>query len=149
MIGSRQPRSLTRLRIWQQNLRKSHPAQLDMLATAKPEDWDVLAIKEPYLDHLGNSRASQFWKIIYPANHRTSDLSNLKKKLKATSNLSYKYRDAPTHPAHATRRELSKEQLQFRPMEHCTQITSAISPCMQDVQTESKVYLPEMDRCQG
>ena len=46
-------------------------------------------------------------------------------------------------------RELSKEQLQFRPMEHCTQITSAISPCMQNVQTESKAYLPEMDRCQG
>ena len=56
----------TDVKIWQQNLGKSLIAQQEMLATAHPTDWDVLAIQEPYIDNLGNTRANPKWSVIYP-----------------------------------------------------------------------------------
>ncbi|KNZ72486.1 hypothetical protein J132_02997 [Termitomyces sp. J132] len=40
-----------------------------MLNTACPEDWDMLAIQEPYLNHLGNTKASSHWRVVYPRDH--------------------------------------------------------------------------------
>ena len=31
-------------------------------------EWDIIAIQEPYLDHLHLTRASIYWNVIYPSN---------------------------------------------------------------------------------
>jgi hypothetical protein len=59
---------LQKLRIWQQNVHKSKTAQEYVLNTANPKDWDVLALQKPWFDTYGNSRGTQFWCIVYPAN---------------------------------------------------------------------------------
>lgn len=56
------------LHIWQQNVAKSHMAQQDLLANAEPEDWDIIALQEPYLNHLHLTQASPKWHVIYPSN---------------------------------------------------------------------------------
>ena len=55
-------------KIWQQNIAKSSTAQHDLLAKANPNDWDIIALQEPYLDHLGLTRANSHWTVIYPSN---------------------------------------------------------------------------------
>lgn len=39
-----------------------------MLASANPHRWDIIALQEPYLDHLGRTRANSHWNVIYPSN---------------------------------------------------------------------------------
>ena len=57
---------LTQLRIWQQNLNKSLTAQEDLLHRATPTNYDILALQEPYLDTLKNTRATRHWIVHYP-----------------------------------------------------------------------------------
>ncbi|KNZ77678.1 hypothetical protein J132_04497 [Termitomyces sp. J132] len=59
-----------KLRIWQQNTRKSDTAQAEVLAAARPEDWDALAIQEPFLDRVGNTKANRHWRVLYPSDHQ-------------------------------------------------------------------------------
>ena len=54
------------IRIWQQNLNKSLDAQLDLLHKASPDDYDILLLQEPYIDHLKNTRATRHWRVHYP-----------------------------------------------------------------------------------
>jgi hypothetical protein len=68
-MNCRQPKSPEKLRIWQQNTHKSKYAQQYILNTAKPEDWDIIAIQEPWLDGFKNARGSGYWQIIYPTVH--------------------------------------------------------------------------------
>src|SRR5258707_10057690 len=56
----------TRVKIWQQNLGKSNIAQQEMIVAATPSKWDILALQEPWIDPLGNTRANSKWCIIYP-----------------------------------------------------------------------------------
>jgi Endonuclease-reverse transcriptase len=56
------------LRIWQQNVHKSKTAQDYILNTTNPSDWDIIAIQEPWINRFGNSRGSQFWRVVYPTN---------------------------------------------------------------------------------
>ena len=53
------------LRILQQNLNKSLTAQLHLLNTAKPTEWDILLIQEPWIAFNG-TRATQKWRVLYP-----------------------------------------------------------------------------------
>ena len=53
------------LRISQQNLNKSLTAQLHLLNTAKPDDWDLLLIQEPWMAFNG-TRATPHWRVLYP-----------------------------------------------------------------------------------
>lgn len=64
---------LPQLRIWQQNVNRSLLAQQDLLHSANPRDYDVLAIQEPHIDHLNNTRASPRWVVVYPDTHLNSD----------------------------------------------------------------------------
>ena len=57
-----------KLRIWQQNAHKSKMAHSYILNTANPNNWDVIALQEPWIDSYGNSHGTQFWKVVYPAN---------------------------------------------------------------------------------
>ena len=62
------PMNKTSLRIWQENLNKSATAQHCILSgpfTAK--EWDVVAIQEPVIDSLGNTKATSDWNVIYPS----------------------------------------------------------------------------------
>jgi hypothetical protein len=59
------------LRIWQQNVNKSLEAQLDMLHTVSPLEYDIIAVQEPYLDHNKMSRGNTHWTIVYPPNHQS------------------------------------------------------------------------------
>ncbi len=56
------------LRIWQQNVAKSGTAQHDMLASANPQRWDIIALQEPYLDFLRLTHANMHWNVIYLSN---------------------------------------------------------------------------------
>jgi hypothetical protein len=54
--------------IWQQNMVKSSTAQHDLLAKADPKEWDIIALQEPYLNHLHLTHANPHRNIIYPSN---------------------------------------------------------------------------------
>ncbi|CAG7849707.1 SubName: Full=Uncharacterized protein {ECO:0000313/EMBL:CCA71555.1} [Serendipita indica DSM 11827] len=44
------------------------PAQTQpSIATTSPDDWDVIAIQEPALNSLGNTRANRKWQSFYPS----------------------------------------------------------------------------------
>ncbi|KZP06796.1 hypothetical protein FIBSPDRAFT_763852, partial [Athelia psychrophila] len=67
---SRRPTSSpTKLRIWQQNARKSLHVTYDILQQADPEKWDIIAIQEPYLDKMKKTRVNHYWRTHYPTNH--------------------------------------------------------------------------------
>ncbi|KAF8237038.1 hypothetical protein L208DRAFT_1201912, partial [Tricholoma matsutake] len=50
-------------------LRKLQTAQQYLMNSAKPEDGDVIALQELFLDSLGNMKASPFWRVLYPPDH--------------------------------------------------------------------------------
>ena len=76
-----------KLRIWQQNVHKSKTAQDYILNTANPKDWDVIALQEPWIDKYGNSRGSQYWRVIYPANFYVEGRSRIRSILLINTNL--------------------------------------------------------------
>ena len=59
--------ALSTLRILQQNVNKSHTAQLDLICTASPVDFHIITMQELYLDHFKNTRASAHRRGVYPA----------------------------------------------------------------------------------
>lgn len=61
------------LRIWQQNLNKSHSALLDLIHSANPKDFDIVAIQEPWKSHVHLTQASHRWRVVYPTTHLKSD----------------------------------------------------------------------------
>src|SRR5882724_12046226 len=63
--------STTRISIHQQNFNKSLTVQEDLLHRLKPEQYDVAAIQEPYLDHHHNLHASLHWYTVYPKEQYT------------------------------------------------------------------------------
>jgi ribonuclease HI len=77
-----------KLRIWQQNVHKSKTAHDYILNTANPKDWDVIALQEPWIDKYGNSRGSQFWRVIYPANFYTEGRPRVRSILLINTNIS-------------------------------------------------------------
>ena len=70
------PAPLNRLCIWQQNLNKSHAAQLTLLNSPLAKQWDILALQEPVIDHrLGLTKANSHWRVVYPTHKYTQDAS--------------------------------------------------------------------------
>src|ERR1700690_398983 len=55
--------------IWQQNLNKSSDAQLDLLHYLYPNQYDIVATQEPYINFLGNTQATSHWITVYPTGH--------------------------------------------------------------------------------
>src|ERR1700683_5211738 len=86
-MSKRQSKKPEQLRIWQQNTHKSQTAQDYVLNTAKPEDWDIIALQEPWIDTLGKSRASQYWRVIYPANYYEEGRSRIRSILLINTNI--------------------------------------------------------------
>ncbi|OSX55842.1 hypothetical protein POSPLADRAFT_1089440, partial [Postia placenta MAD-698-R-SB12] len=38
-----------------------------------PTTIDILALQEPYIDHLRNTRAGRYWTVVYPPGHKDGD----------------------------------------------------------------------------
>jgi hypothetical protein len=55
------------VRIWQQNTNKSLISQLELLHAMHPNNYDIAALQEPYLDHNQRTRANLRWHVIYPS----------------------------------------------------------------------------------
>jgi len=68
-INFQLPRSWPCIKIRQQNLNKSLTAQSDMLQLLDPDEYDIAAIQEPYLNHNHNSCASRNWFTLYLKEH--------------------------------------------------------------------------------
>src|SRR5436190_15629545 len=69
MMDTAHETTLRQLKIWQQNCRKSLVNQLHVINSLNPEQFDLCLIQEPYIDFLGNTRAPNGWKVIYPPTH--------------------------------------------------------------------------------
>ncbi|KAJ3001361.1 hypothetical protein NUW54_g6474 [Trametes sanguinea] len=76
------------MRIWQQNVNKSLLAQEDLLHRAHPNDYDLIAIQEPYLDRLALTRSTTHWRVVYPSPHRTDAASRSRSVLLINKKLS-------------------------------------------------------------
>jgi len=57
---------LTQIRIWQQNLNTSHIALHSLTNDRIADNWDVVALQEPPIDKLGNTKANFRWRVVYP-----------------------------------------------------------------------------------
>src|SRR5882724_9656262 len=58
---------MRKLRITQQNCRKSKTVALGLINSVDPTDWDIVLLQEPYIypnSHL--TIASPRWNVIYP-----------------------------------------------------------------------------------
>ncbi|TFK79900.1 hypothetical protein K466DRAFT_504809, partial [Polyporus arcularius HHB13444] len=64
--------TVTRLRIWQQNLNKSLDAQGYLINTAREDLYDIVALQEPYMAWNKLTRAHSRWVVLYPAGHHDS-----------------------------------------------------------------------------
>src|ERR1700736_2213560 len=87
-MSLRSPALLQNLRIWQQNVHKSKTAQTYVINTANPKDWDIIALQEPWIDSFGNSRGSQYWRVVYPANFYDDDRLHVCSILLTNTNIS-------------------------------------------------------------
>lgn len=86
---SRRPsKTPTKLRIWQQNARKSLHVTHCILQQADPEKYDVIAIQEPYLDDKLRTRASSYWHVHYPTNHLLDGQARTRSLLLVNTNIS-------------------------------------------------------------
>jgi len=63
-------------------------AQQDILNTASPEKWDIIAIQEPWLNYLNNARGSAYWRILYPSDHLLDGASCSRSILMINTNIS-------------------------------------------------------------
>ena len=61
-----------RLNIWQQNLNKSDKAHFNLINSPLHMKWDLLLLQEPYIDKLGNTKATSKWHTVYPSSHLTN-----------------------------------------------------------------------------
>jgi hypothetical protein len=60
------------LRIYQLICNASNDAQLIMLNSLNPNDWDIIALQEPYIDFKGVTRTTPPWYVVYPSHHYTT-----------------------------------------------------------------------------
>jgi len=98
-MNRRIPKAPSKLRIWQKNTHKAKLAQQYLLNSANPEEWDVIAIQEPWLDLFKRARGSAYWRILYPTNHFSDGASHTCSLLMINTNIStdsYTQLDVPS-----------------------------------------------------
>ena len=59
--------ALSKIRIWQQNARKSLHNTDYILNEANLKNFDIILLREPWIDCLGKLCGSHNWRIIYPS----------------------------------------------------------------------------------
>ena len=77
----------TKLRIWQQNARKSQTAQHYILNT-DPLLYDLILLQEPWIDSYGNTRGNHHWRIVYPSNRHTDGHGTIRSVILINTNIS-------------------------------------------------------------
>ncbi|KAI5990748.1 hypothetical protein EDD15DRAFT_2131389, partial [Pisolithus albus] len=55
-----------RLRIWQHNLNNSSIALFSLINSTLADHWDIVALQEPPIDAVGNTKANSRWRVVYP-----------------------------------------------------------------------------------
>ena len=66
-------------------------AQLYILNTANPNNWDIIALQEPWFDAYDNTCGTQYWRVIYPANFYMEGQVRVRSVLLINTNLSTDY----------------------------------------------------------
>src|ERR1700730_1211038 len=69
MTDEEDPHTQPRLRIWQQNCRKSLDNTLHLINSLNPEHFDLCLVQEPHIDFLNKTRAPGGWRTILPPSH--------------------------------------------------------------------------------
>ena len=73
---SRRPTSApSSLCIWQQNAWKLQAAHQHILS-ADPSLYDLILVQEPWINHLGKSRGSNYWQVLYSSNYYQDGRAN-------------------------------------------------------------------------
>jgi len=68
--------NLRRIKIWQQNTRKSWDAQQTMIHTIGNQ-YDVVCIQEPHFDFQNITRATKVWHVVVPTNFKQGEGAEL------------------------------------------------------------------------
>src|SRR4051812_4571715 len=93
-----------KLRIWQQNIAKSKHTNWTIMNGTNPlhDQWDLICIQEPWLDHLGYARTTNKWRTVYPKKHW-----NRKNKVNYSSKCKTQHQHMARIRHHRLRRRLS------------------------------------------
>ncbi|KIJ11280.1 hypothetical protein PAXINDRAFT_29692, partial [Paxillus involutus ATCC 200175] len=65
-MNSRRQEKTTRLRIWWQNLNALKDAQIPFLNDLNADDWDIIALQEPYINPVDNTMSTRRYHAVYP-----------------------------------------------------------------------------------
>src|ERR1700731_3072143 len=76
MTDEEDPRIQPRLRIWQQNCRKSLDNMLHLINNLDPDHFDLCLVQEPHIDFLSRMRAPNGWHIVLPPTHNNPNTSS-------------------------------------------------------------------------
>ena len=71
MADNAHPAQLEQLRTWQQNLNTSHIALHSLINNKLADEWDFIALQEPPVNRLGNTKANHHWCVVYPTHKLT------------------------------------------------------------------------------
>lgn len=50
-------------------MHKSRTAQLDLLNNISTQNFDIILIQEPHIDHLNLKQATLHWRVLYPSKY--------------------------------------------------------------------------------
>ena len=71
MADNAQHTQLEQLRTWQQNLNTSHITLHSLINNKLADDWDLIALQEPPINRLSNTKANHRWHVVYPTHKLT------------------------------------------------------------------------------
>ena len=57
---------LEEIKIWQQNFNTSPTTLHSLTSNPTTGNWDIIALQEPPIDRLGNTKANHHWRVVYP-----------------------------------------------------------------------------------
>jgi endonuclease/exonuclease/phosphatase family metal-dependent hydrolase len=69
MMPSQLQPSPHQLCLYQLNCNTSNDAQLIILNSLNPNNWDIIALQELYIDFNGVTQATHPWRVVYPLQH--------------------------------------------------------------------------------
>jgi hypothetical protein len=76
-----------RIRMWQQNVNKSLTSQLHLLNAARPNDWDIILLQEPWIGSTKTTRSTPYWRVLYPNTHFRDNAQTLRSLILINTNI--------------------------------------------------------------
>ena len=71
MADNAHPAQLEQLRTWQQNLNTLHNVLHSLINNKLADKWDFIALQEPPVNRLRNTKANHCWCVVYPTHKLT------------------------------------------------------------------------------